>query len=281
MSAPSVMNHQANGYSLAHAYGLVQAAALAYRSEPAIEEQADRWGFTRVRHHRTPFAPPFPLQDTQAFTLASDRMIITSFRGTEPLRIRDWLSDATTPPWPGPARTGYIHYGFGEALDSVYPEVKSTIEEFRTNGQTVWFTGHSLGGALAMLAGVRLHLEEPRLTADGIYTYGQPRTCDRLLAATCNKGFKQRMFRFVNNNDIVPHLPPEPAYTHVEGLRYIDSQGKIRESTTRLEGIVDRARGLTADPLAPAGDGLRDHAIFEYVAALKNTVDRSAAELTS
>lgn len=103
-----------------------------------------------------------------------------------------------------------------------------------------------------MLAGARLHLEAPNLTVDGIYTFGLPRTCDRVLAAACNKGLAKRIHRFVNNNDIVPQLPPEPAFTHVDTLRYIDASGKVRESMTLLGGLADRAKGLTADPFAPA-----------------------------
>ncbi|MET8566214.1 hypothetical protein ABZV75_38755 [Streptomyces flaveolus] len=52
-----------------------------------------------------PVRPALPLQDTQARTLASERLIVTAFRGTEPDRIKDWLSDATTPPRPGPGAT--------------------------------------------------------------------------------------------------------------------------------------------------------------------------------
>ncbi|MFG3496214.1 lipase family protein [Streptomyces sp. NPDC047928] len=247
---------------------MAQAADLTYKDEATIERQARQWGFNKVRHHHTRFTPPFPLEDTQAYTLASDRMIITAFRGTEPARIRDWLSDATTPPWPGPGETGYVHYGFGKALDSVFPSVRDSLAELRDNGQTVWFAGHSLGGALAMLAGCRLYLEEPRLRADGVYTYGQPRTCDRLLAAACNKEFRDRVHRFVNNNDIVPQLPPEPVYTHVETLRYIDSAGKLRDSMPLIGALTDRAKGLTGDPFAPAGDGVRDHFMRNYVTAL-------------
>ncbi|MBD0424720.1 lipase family protein [Streptomyces sp. TRM S81-3] len=274
MSAPSTIDHHATGYSLSHAYWMAQAADLAYKDQDTIERSARKWGFDEVRHHHTRFTPPFPLEDTQAYTIASDHMIITAFRGTEPNQILDWLSDATTPPWPGPAETGFIHYGFGEALDSIFPSVRDALTQLRRNGQTVWFTGHSLGGALAMLAGCRMYLEEPRLQADGIYTFGQPRTCDPDLADACNTHLKNRVHRFVNNNDIVPQLPPPP-YTHVETLRYIDSTGKIRSAMPLLGALTDRARGLTADMLAPGSDGVRDHLLKQYIAALeKNLASR-------
>ncbi|MEV6957461.1 lipase family protein [Streptomyces sp. NPDC051183] len=272
MSVPSTIDHTARKHSPQLAYWMVQAADLAYKDEATIEAKARGWGFDRVRHHHTRFTPPFPLEDTQAYTIASDKMIITGFRGTEPAQIRDWLSDATTPPWPGPGGTGYIHYGFGQALDSVFPTVRDALADFRDDDQSVWFTGHSLGGALAMLAGCRMYLEEPRLQADGIYTYGQPRTCDRLLAASCNKGFKDRLHRYVNNNDIVPQLPPEPAYTHVDTLHYIDASGRIRSSMPLTSALGDRVKGATADLLAPAGDALRDHPIKKYVEAMANNL---------
>ncbi len=272
MPVPTSFDHHTRGYSLEQAYWLAKASDLAYKAEAAIEEQARRWGFETVRHHQTRFTPPFPLEDTQAYTMANDSMIVTAFRGTEPQEIRDWLSDASTPPWPGPAKTGYVHYGFAQALESIFPTVKSALERLRTNGQSLWFTGHSLGGALAMLAGARLYLEEPRLLADGVFTYGQPRTCDRLLATAYNKGFKQRMFRFVNNNDIVPQLPSEPAFTHVDALRYIDADGRLRESMSLAGGLADRAKGFTADAFAPVSDGVRDHSIHKYIGALEKNM---------
>ncbi|WP_437115306.1 lipase family protein [Streptomyces flaveolus] len=176
---------------------------------------------------------------------------------------------------PAPARTGghgYVHHGFAEALAAVHPAVHDTLTELRTDGQAVYFTGHGLGGALAMLAGARLYLEEPHLAADGVYTYGQPRTCDRLLAEAFGEGFGGRMYRFVNNNDIVAQLPPEPAYTHVRALRYFDSKGRLHESMPMLSALGDRARGLTADPFAPASDGVRDHSMHAYLAVLEQNL---------
>lgn len=263
------LDHRSRGYSPGHALCMARAAELAYQDEATVERTAHDWGFDRVRHHKTTFRPPFPLEDTQAYTMADDTTIVTAFRGTEPAQLRDWLSDTTTPPWPGPGGRGCLHYGFGQALDSVWPQVCSAVEEFRDNDQAIWFTGHSLGGALAMLAAARLHFEEPRLTADGIYTFGQPRTCDRLLASAFDEVFTDRMYRFVNNNDIVPQLPPEPVFHHVKAVRYIDSAGRVQEAMPVLGGLFDRAKGLTADVFAPASDGIRDHLMKRYIEALE------------
>ncbi|GGT00157.1 lipase family protein [Streptomyces chromofuscus] len=72
-----------------------------------------------------------------------------------------------------------------------------------------------------MLAGARMYLEEPRLAADGVHTFGQPYTCDSTLAKACNESLSKRMYRCVNNDDSAPQLPPEPFHTHVDALRYI------------------------------------------------------------
>jgi len=273
VAVPTTFDQTVTDYSLPHAYWLARASDLAYKDDATVEQQAHDWGFPTVRHHDTAFTPPFPLQDTQAYTAASDRMIITAFRGTEPKEIRDWLTDGTTPPWPGPAATGYVHYGFAEALNSVFPTVRDTIAELRTNGQTLWFTGHSLGGALAMLAAARLYLEDPKLRADGVVTFGQPRTCDRLLADAYNRGFQNRTYRFVNNNDIVPQLPPEPAFTHVDVMRWIDSSGQIRDNGPGVVGgLTNRAKGLAADAFSPTGEGIRDHLLRNYLAAIEKNL---------
>ncbi|WP_028921350.1 lipase family protein [Pseudonocardia acaciae] len=275
MTTSITIDHQASGYSDELAYGLANAAALAYQDQPTVEAEVGRWGFDRVRHHQTTFTPPFPLQDTQAYTAASDKMIITAFRGTEVAQLRDWLADTSTPPWPGPAGRGFVHYGFAQALESVYPDVLSAITELRDQGQSVWFTGHSLGGALAMLAGVRLYLEDPHLLASGIYTFGQPRTCDRILALAHDDALAKRTYRFVNNNDIVPHLPPEPAFHHVNALRYIDSHGKVHESMPLFAKLPTLTAAGVAEALAPASRALRDHGMKNYIAALQGNLTRA------
>jgi triacylglycerol lipase len=265
-------DQHATGYSLEHAYQLDKAANLAYGDESEIRTTTESWGFDRLTYFCGTHQMPFLLEDTQGYLAASDHMIIVAFRGTEPSQIRDWLSDVNTPVIPGPARKGLIHLGFGRALASVYPEIRDTIEEVRTNNQTLWFTGHSLGGALAMLAAATMYLEDPKLLADGVYTFGQPRTCDRLLAIAHDTAFKSRHFRFVNNNDIVAQLPPEPIFHHVNSMIYFDANGKLHEKMSFASKMMDRFKGFTGDPLAPGTDGIRDHLMDKYLMLIEKNL---------
>ncbi|MFD5918553.1 lipase family protein [Kitasatospora sp. NPDC058201] len=271
MAIPA-LDHSTTGYSLPHAYWMAQAAGLASLDRAGIKETARSWGFDEVRHFESTHRMPFPIEDTQAYVMAGDRMIVAGFRGTEVLKIRDWLSDVSTPPVPGPANKGFVHYGFHQALQSVYPQIRDTVRDLRTDDQTVWFTGHSLGGALAMLAGARWYFEAPQLLPDGVYTFGQPRTCERLLAGAHNTAFRNRCYRFVNNNDIVPQLPPEPVFTHVEALRHFDADGRLHERMPLVAGLKDRAKGVRADLFAPETDGIKDHHLPNYLAAFEKNL---------
>ena len=57
---------------------------------------------------------------------------------------------------------GEVHRGFQAAMQDVWPKMRQTIRQYRReaelNGQPalpLWITGHSLGGAMAMLAAAR------------------------------------------------------------------------------------------------------------------------------
>lgn len=274
MSVPSTIDHRATGYSLAHAYWLAKASDLAYKDEATIEEQARAWGFDRVRHHQTRFSPPFRLQDTQAYTAASDHMIVTAFRGTEPVQIKDWLSDATTPHRraPGPvapdsSTTASPTHWNRSAPTSRTPS-RSTAPTARPAGSPAtasaapWPCSPTPAGTWRSRAWPRTACTPTVSPAPATDSWPPPTTRASRTACTASS----------TTTTSCPRCPLEPVYTHVSALRYIDSRGRLRESMPLLGSLTDRAGGLATDPLAPAGDGVRDHFINAYVTALEKTL---------
>lgn len=67
----------------------------------------------------------------------------------------------------------------------------------------LYVTGHSLGGAMATICASRLSAQG--MNVEGLYTYGSPRVGDGEFVAN----LKVNHFRFVNNNDAVPKVPPQ------------------------------------------------------------------------
>ncbi|XP_020269677.1 uncharacterized protein LOC109844917 isoform X2 [Asparagus officinalis] len=199
-------------------------------------------------------------RSTQVFIL-SDKpkdatLVLISFRGTEPFDADDWSTDVDYS-WYEIPKLGKVHMGFLEALglgnraqistfqnylqpknqankDTAYYAVKSKLESLLHDHKDAKFvvTGHSLGGALAILFPVVLLLHDEhelmkRLLA--IYTFGQPRVGDENLVSFMKAQLCEpmpRYFRAVYCNDIVPRLPYDDStflYKHFGLCLYYNS----------------------------------------------------------
>lgn len=119
------------------------------------------------------------------------------FRGTS--IFGDWLSNLNTilADWP---EGGSVHRGFKEALREVWAEVGDWVAAL---DRPMFYTGHSLGAALATLAASK----SPRPPC-AVYTFGSPRVGNSEFVATLKN---IAVYRVVNNHDIVPTLPPSQA----------------------------------------------------------------------
>ncbi len=117
----------------------------------------------------------------------------------------------------------------------------------------------------------------------GHYNFGSPRVGDASFTNLYNEGYAALTFRFVNNNDIVPRVPPcELTYRHVDLRKYFDSHCNLVSDMRILELLLDSFEGSTLglrklfEELAhqhgqqlPLPDFIEDHLIANYITCLK------------
>jgi triacylglycerol lipase len=150
-----------------------------------------------------------PRTETRAIIASDGEDCVAAFRGTHDLR--DWLTDLDCAF--GVMRVEgaelAVHAGFKQALESVWEELNIELQSM-ARAQRFWLTGHSLGGALALLC-ARCYSGP----LAGVYTFGQPRAGGGGFAARYDAGLRDRTFRIVHAADIVPRVPWLPGdYRH-------------------------------------------------------------------
>jgi triacylglycerol lipase len=174
-----------------------------------------------------------------------------------------------------------IHLGYLRALDEAWDTVRDLVVRHSQGAEDLWVCGHSLGGALATLAGWRL--AEEGIPVTGVYTFGSPRVGDLTFA----KQYPVPLFRVENQNDFVPHFPP-PAewvdlfaelfgadfsdlarYKHAGSLHFIDWAGNLVEEPSSGQRAFEMGRALLNDP----GALVAHHNIKSYIKALKRCLN--------
>ena len=131
-----------------------------------------------------------------------------------------------------------LHKGFRDAAVTIM----QIIDRDHTVENTVYLTGHSLGGAVAQIMGIWLHKRGYNVQ---VFSYGSPKI-------STQSGSSQRHWRVVRKSDPIPFTPPWP-YIHTG--TFVNSQ--------TLDWGPDNDNGLISET-----DGL-DHAIAKYVSTLK------------
>lgn len=254
----------ATGFETVNAWWLAELSLLAYVTDQDLVRE-------KLKAAGLPHCAFFEDEDTgtQAFACHNDDFVIACFRGTE-LKKKDFLTDAKFKLVPS-GGAGRVHFGFRGALDSVWDDMRVHLDSL-SSSRKIWFTGHSLGAALATLAAARY----PQ--AQGVYAVAAPRCGDR---AFCRAQIANH-WRFANNNDVVPMLPPKICYRHAGHLVYITDRGDLvvepsfgLRLRTWIRGHICFARTilhywLKGDFTAVPLDSLNDHAPIYYVVYIWN-----------
>lgn len=245
-----------------------------------LVKSLDELKFTLVKT----FSVRIPLiADTQAYLArldvkGRDPFLVLAFRGTEAKKPTDIKSDLHAEPLilgalGGPAGSRFIpegevltpaeqlwpkvkvHPGFWEAFNVVKRDIETELEKLPQ--LPLYITGHSLGGALAVVSSYAL--DGDRIAAT--YTFGGPRVGNLQFG----QRIKPPVYRVINASDIVPRLPPGIL---VDGLTVLLRWLVVVPYAENIADFLERFRGY------------RHYGDQRYLSASPETVDDTASHTT-
>jgi triacylglycerol lipase len=257
---PKLLFEEKNlGLSYVNTWWLSNASHLAYFETKPLKRELDKVG---LRLETT-----FSGKSTQGFLASNDAFAILAFRGTQSEDLADIKADLNFRPEPF-MNGARVHQGFLLALDEVWRgKVDKWLAELNHRGIPVWYTGHSLGAALATLAATR---RKPA----ALVTFGSPRVGDEVFTSLLREVPTQR---FVNCCDIVATLAPQLlGYRHVGDKQFITARGRVLTNPGQWRVLGWKVSGLASYALLfpwlrPGMVKLRsaaDHAVLNYTAGI-------------
>jgi hypothetical protein len=268
-------------FDLRQAVRLAGVAAAAYLDDPEAISRA--LGADELRE--------FTANGVSGFTALVGKEVLVAFRGTQARHMRNWVTNLDYEQIAG--ATGRVHRGFATALDDMWEQVARQVRHFRTPPMAVWVTGHSLGGALATLAALRLAAKHP---VAGVYAFGAPRVgCPEFAAKyplpfhrveaaadlVCCLPLLPEQFQGMEPllkvlGRVLPQrmLPRDVAYHHAGYLTVLEADGKVRSARERGEDPHQPAVRLACILQQLMSRGLptllEQHSIHAYHSALRN-----------
>jgi hypothetical protein len=240
------------------------------------------------------------------------KVVILCYRGTPLTSLITWLTNGEVDPvkinipFFNGSPEDYVHGGYYRNVRSTRYEIVRALQraidgrsvlDVREDGakmpnalEALYITGHSLGGASAAMLAIMLltdPLYKPIVSKlKAVYTFGQPMITSPQLAEKCNANdfLRERVIRYVYENDIGPQLPPTEsgAFRHFGTEYQYKSKGDggtwnlNKEPRKQLSSLLE----LVANPLSflarqfkltrnlPFHASVEDHLPQYYIAAL-------------
>jgi triacylglycerol lipase len=235
-------------------------------------------------------------EDVYAIAAGGAGYVVIAFRGTKD--FNNWMTDLQASPVSFPwlfdrgPDVGDVHAGFGHALRDAWANIRQALDDLTPDPgiapgiqqqPTLWLTGHSLGGGLAVLAGAAFSMwsDAPIRSVNGIYTFGQPRVGLSKFCVNYDHLLRSKTFRFVNKQDLVPRVPFRGFdYADLGRMIHFTSTGEPKLESSQWTNFLSRTFQSFEEFFNIAGhtqDDVRDHAMSGYA----DLVRTQAAALSS
>ncbi len=231
---------------------------VSYMKPEQFDKAARRLGFQNTKY--------FDRDGSQAYWLTNEHDSVIACRGTEANEWNDIKADLHAV-FSLAETVGHVHTGFKKEVDDLWPMIEKAIVNDRKD---LWFTGHSLGGAMASICAGRCLLSHIQNEPKEIYTYGSPRIGNKRYVNYS----KTPHIRWVNNNDLVPTVPPAWfGYRHTGEEHYITHKGEVK----MLRGwrrMRDKLKGFFKGLLKFRLDQFTDHLMPYYIEAIYREAKR-------
>jgi hypothetical protein len=291
-----------NGFKPTSQFGLDNARAMMWLSQlayetahqPKVKSILDAWQLTMPVFKTNNPGTGLPPHSACLVGAAGRGATFFTFAGSDPLKFEDWVTDFNVMP-----SATDLHTGFQKAVETVWPDIQAAIKNRPAPAEPLFFTGHSLGGALAIIAAARA-AQEPNVQNTVVYTFGSPRTGGKAFFDGYTLG--SSTFRLVDGTDIVATVPPTllDDYRHVGRAIQCRTDSRFDDPDTQniapeankpdlvesamQSGLADLGALVAFQPFQGIGPGLldqlarflprmvRDHVPAKYFRALSITV---------
>jgi len=275
---PSVAPRELSKMSLyERSYILAELSCIAYENDiNKVAETAKQFGFKRVQM--------YTIGSNECFRFTSDHETVIACRGTETSGMGDILTDLSLSRVDAACDAcsnvpGLIHRGFKGAAYDLWKAVHDDVrDEGVEKGHKIWFTGHSLGAAIATIMATYSHPDENTFETGGLITYGSPRVGDSAFSGFNDKTVPGH-YRWVNNEDAVTKSPVNlfGRFSHCGRQMYLQQDGGCLDECSWSRVFFDRlcTRFSHLCSCKINATDLSDHSIDTgYVRKLKALVEK-------
>ena len=233
---------------------LAKLSEFVYSNPEEAKELVAEYGFHTLEY--------YDRDGAQAYRFESDTDVVFACRGTEPGNWNDMLADVDARK-ENSQTYGKVHKGFKRESDDIWDMIYEDLVALNNDNRSLWFTGHSLGGAMITIMASRAWEDDALPDPVELHTFGSPRPGDATFAASMKDHIH---YRWRNNNDVVTRVPPAAlGFRHTGTEMYFNSQGRLVELGFWGK-LLDRAKGLLGNKM----DMIADHTCSLYAKLCKS-----------